>query len=64
MRSVEINQQYSLLNNMKYDAYVSSLLSEIKCWDGYHKEGMKTSGRTGKRVNNCIKNKKKKKTSK
>ena len=47
--------------NMKYDVYVTSLLKEIKCWDGYHKEGMKTSGRTGKKVNNCVKNKKKKK---
>ena len=46
---------------MKYDVYVTSLLKEIKCWDGYHKEGMKTSGRTGKKVNNCVKNKKKKK---
>ena len=46
---------------MKYDLFVANLLKEIKCWDGYHKEGMKTSGRTGKRVNNCVKNKKKKK---
>jgi hypothetical protein len=49
---------------MKYDLYVSTILNEIKCWDGYHKEGMKTSGRTGKRVNNCVKNKKKKKAKK
>jgi hypothetical protein len=47
---------------MKYDLLVASILQEkkVKCWSGYHKEGMKTSGRTGKRVNNCIKNKKKK----
>jgi len=43
---------------MKFDAYINGILNEIKCWDGYHKEGMKTSGRTGKRVNNCVKNKK------
>ena len=46
---------------MKYDLYVETLLKEIKCWKGYHKEGTKISGKTGKRVNNCVKNKKKKK---
>lgn len=25
------------------------------CWDGYEKKGMKTSKKTGKRVNNCVK---------
>jgi hypothetical protein len=46
---------------MKYDTYISKILNEIKCWDGYHKEGTKKSSRTGKRVNNCVKNKSKKK---
>lgn len=45
---------------MKFDLLVEKLLNEIKCWDGYHKEGTKISTRTGKRVNNCIKNKRKK----
>ena len=43
---------------MKYDLYIAEILKEMKCWDGYHKEGKKTSSRTGKRVNNCVKNKK------
>jgi hypothetical protein len=43
---------------MKYDIYTAKILREMKCWDGYHKEGTKTSGRTGKKVNNCVKNKK------
>ena len=47
---------------MKFDLLVNRLISEMKCWDGYHKEGLKTSSRTGKRVNNCVKNKKKRKT--
>jgi len=47
---------------MKYDIYVSKILEEIKCWDGYHKQGTKISSRTGKRVNNCVKNKRKKKS--
>lgn len=47
-------------NNMKYDVYVSNLLEEMKCWKGYYKKGSKTSSRTGKRVNNCVKKKKKK----
>ena len=46
---------------MKFDLLVEGILNEIKCWDGYQKEGSKTSGRTGKRVNNCVKNTKKKK---
>jgi hypothetical protein len=45
---------------MKYDVYVSNLLEEMKCWKGYYKKGSKTSSRTGKRVNNCVKKKKKK----
>jgi hypothetical protein len=47
---------------MKYDTFVAYVLEKkkVKCWDGYHKKGLKTSNRTGKRVNNCIKNKKKK----
>jgi hypothetical protein len=45
---------------MKYDLYIENILKEIKCWSGYHKEGTKKSSRTGKRVNNCVKNKKKK----
>jgi hypothetical protein len=44
---------------MKYDLKIATILSEIKCWDGYHKQGTKISGRTGKRVNNCVKNKRK-----
>jgi hypothetical protein len=45
---------------MKYDVIVSKILNEIKCWDGYQKKGTKISSRTGKRVNNCVKKKKKK----
>jgi hypothetical protein len=46
---------------MKFDFLIERLLNEIKCWDGYHKKGTKISSRTGKRVNNCVKNTKKKK---
>ena len=46
---------------MKFDIKFDNILNEIKCWKGYHKEGTKKSGRTGKRVNNCVKNKGKKK---
>lgn len=46
---------------MKFDSTFFKILNEIKCWDGYHKEGLKKSSRTGKKVNNCIKNNKKKK---
>ncbi len=37
------------------------VIDEMKCWVGYHKEGTKISDKTGKRVNNCVKTKKKKK---
>lgn len=46
---------------MKYDLKIATILNEIKCWTGYRKQGTKISGRTGKRVNNCVKIKPKKK---
>lgn len=42
---------------MKYDTLVSSILTEVNCWKGYHKQGTKKL--FGKTVNNCVKNKKK-----
>ena len=45
---------------MKYDLKIATILSEIKCWDGYRKQGTKI-GKTGKKVNNCVKIKPKKK---
>jgi len=44
------------------DVNEEEIIDEMKCWDGYHKEGTKISDKTGKRVNNCIKTKKKKKS--
>lgn len=38
---------------------IESVLNEVNCWSGYHKEGTKKL--FGKTVNNCVKNKKKKK---
>lgn len=46
---------------MNFNKQIIKILEEIKCWDGYHKEGTKISPRTGKRVNNCVKNTKKRK---
>ena len=49
---------------MKFDVLVATILkknilNEVNCWKGYHKEGTKKL--SGKTVNNCVKNKKKKK---
>ena len=44
------------------DVNEEEMIDEMKCWDGYHKEGTKISDNTGKRVNNCVKTKKKKKS--
>lgn len=60
---VKINENY----NAKYNEYIKrfTVLTEKKkvkqrldpkCWKGYHKEGTKMKG--GKRVNNCVKNRK------
>jgi hypothetical protein len=44
------------------DVNEEEMIDEISCWVGYHKEGTKISDKTGKRVNNCVKTKKKKKS--
>ena len=44
------------------DVNEEEMIDEIKCWDNYHKEGTKISKETGKRVNNCVKTKKNKKS--
>ena len=44
------------------DVNEEEMIDEMKCWDGYHKEGTKISDKTGKRVNNCVKTEKKKKS--
>jgi hypothetical protein len=38
---------------------IHNVLNEVNCWKGYHKQGTKKL--FGKTVNNCVKNKKKKK---
>lgn len=45
---------------MKFDVLFNILVNEMKCWKGYRKVGTKTSSQTGKRVNDCVKVKKKK----
>lgn len=39
----------------KFNNAVKTILSEIKCWSGYKKQG--TKKKNGRTVNNCIKDK-------
>jgi hypothetical protein len=38
---------------------IESVITEVNCWKGYHKKGTKKL--FSKTVNNCVKNKKKRK---
>lgn len=49
---------YTKLRNMeksfpKFESVINDILTEIKCWKGYKKQG--TKKKNGKTVNNCIK---------
>lgn len=39
----------------KFESLYKSIISEIRCWSGYKKQGTKI--KNGKRVNNCVQNK-------
>lgn len=46
-------------NKINIIKIISDILNEVHCWKGYHKQGTKEL--FGKKFNNCVKNKKKKK---
>ena len=53
-KSVDIRESIHM-GFPKFESLYKSIISEIRCWAGYKKQGTKM--KNGKRVNNCVQNK-------